>query len=101
MIKRLTLFKLKIAIDKSKVAFRKIHILGYMIDEKSIDVSSQKISSFIDLALPDNVAQLQSFLRLANYLREFIPNYSKIVALLKAIKWQTVPLKAIWSNDCT
>ena len=46
-----------------------------MMDERKVQV-------ILDWPTPSKVAELRSFLRLANYYRKFILGYSKMVASL-------------------
>jgi hypothetical protein len=101
VIKSLTKAKLKFSIEKSRFAYRVIQYLGYFTDGETITMDPKKISTFVSLSKPENVVQLRSFLGLANYLREFIPNYSMIAAPLESIKWTKEPLNIVWNDKCT
>jgi hypothetical protein len=100
VISTLTEHGLKIALDKSKIGFRVINYLGYMTDGEHIDIDRAKIESFMTIPKPRSAAQLRSFLGVCNYLREFIPLYSKVVAPLEAIKCKKIRFDKLWNHDC-
>ena len=56
--------------------------MGHLMSEGQIRMDEKKIKAIIDWAFPKKVAQLRSFLGLANYYRKFIKDYLKKVNLL-------------------
>ena len=52
--------------------------LGYTVSSEGIKASEEKIRAIIDWPQPTNVKDVRSFLRLANYYRRFVKDFSKI-----------------------
>jgi hypothetical protein len=48
-------------------------------------MSENKIASVINFPIPEFAKQMKSFLGLANYFREFVPNHSTVVQPLQAL----------------
>ncbi|XP_028164567.1 uncharacterized protein K02A2.6-like isoform X2 [Ostrinia furnacalis] len=84
----LTLQKSKCELFKDKVEY-----LGYTIDKCGLHKSPQKVKAILEAPIPSNINQLQSFLGLVNYYRNFVPNASTILCPLykllhKGHKWE-------------
>ncbi|KAJ0171196.1 hypothetical protein K1T71_013395 [Dendrolimus kikuchii] len=84
-----------LTLQKSKCEFFKdqINYLGYVIDKSGLKKSPEKVKAIVNAPLPNNVNQLQSFLGLVNYYRNFVANASSILTplfdlLKKGTKWQ-------------
>ncbi|KAJ0170406.1 hypothetical protein K1T71_013777 [Dendrolimus kikuchii] len=83
----LTLHKDKCAFFQDQVTY-----LGYVIDKNGIRKNPDKVSAILEAPIPKNVQELQSFLGLINYYRNFIANASSILSplhflLQKGVKW--------------
>ncbi|KAL0821769.1 hypothetical protein ABMA28_005190 [Loxostege sticticalis] len=88
----LTLRKDKCDFFKNEVTY-----LGYVIDKNGIKKSSDKVKAIIQAPRPKNLTQLQSFLGLINYYRNFVQNASSILSplydlLKKGTKW-------VWATE--
>ncbi|XP_045541460.1 uncharacterized protein K02A2.6-like [Papilio machaon] len=84
-----------LTLQKEKCEFFKdeINYLGYVINKNGLKKSPDKIKAIIDAPRPRNVSQLQSFLGLANYYRNFVPGASMMLSplyelLKKNTKWK-------------
>ena len=55
-----------------------LEFVGKVVSEKGLQISRTKIQSVLDFPLPTVSKQLKSFLGTANYLRDFVRDYSKI-----------------------
>ncbi|GBG72686.1 hypothetical protein CBR_g12254 [Chara braunii] len=89
----------KINSKKCKWAKTQVVYLGHVLDGDGIKPEDSKIAAIRDWPTPDTLTELQSFLGLANYYRQFVRNFSTIAApLRKLLKkeaiWQ-------WDKDCT
>lgn len=96
----LTSHGLKVSMTKSKFAYWVINYLGYLTDGQFIDFDWVKVSAFINLPEPGSAKQLHSVLSIANYLCEFIPLYSCIVAPLEHIQNVRSKFGELWDNSC-
>lgn len=88
-----------LTLQKEKCVFFKdeVNYLGYVINKDGLHKSPQKIKAMIEAPVPTNVSQLQSFLGLVNYYRNFVPNASSILSplyelLKKGNRW-------VWSRE--
>ena len=99
-----TRFRLKnicLKASKCKFGLSKIEYVGRTISKDGVSMSTKKINSVLDFPKPTVNTQLRSFLGLANYFKDFVPNHSNVVSpLFKMIdhsaKKQT-PLK--WTSE--
>ena len=78
VIKRLTNANLTINQKKCRFAYFKLNILGHSISSKGIEIDKHKITNVLNFPIPKTTKDLQSFLGLMNFFRDFIPNFSKI-----------------------
>lgn len=83
-----------LVLQKEKCVFFKdeVNYLGYVIDKNGLHKSPEKIKAMLEAPVPTNINQLQSFLGLVNYYRNFVPNASSILCplyelLRKDKKW--------------
>ncbi|XP_062021178.1 uncharacterized protein LOC133737687 [Rosa rugosa] len=84
--------------EKCSFAQVTIKFLGHIIERGRIRMDMEKVEAIKEWRNPKNVKELRSFLRLANYYRRFIENYSKKTTpltelLKKGVTWD-------WSSDC-
>ena len=64
---------------KCKFGLKKVTYVGKEISEDGINMADDKIQHVLDFPKPETNTQMRSFLGLANYFREFVPNHSNIV----------------------
>lgn len=84
-----------LTVQPNKCEFYKneISYLGHIIDRNGIRKSPDKIKAILNANKPQNVTQLQSFLGLTNYYRNFVPDASSLLSPLykllhKNAKWE-------------
>ena len=70
---------------KCKFGLPKITYCGKEISKDGINMTDDKIQHVLDFPKPMTNTQLRSFLGLANYFREFVPNHSHIVHPLQSM----------------
>ncbi|XP_026316320.1 uncharacterized protein K02A2.6-like [Hyposmocoma kahamanoa] len=83
-----------LTLQREKCEFFKneVHYLGYIINSKGLKKSPEKVHAILKAPEPQNVSQLQSFLGLVNYYRNFVANASSILSplynlLKKGTRW--------------
>jgi transposase InsO family protein len=64
---------------KCKFGLKKVVYVGKEISKDGINMADDKIQNVLDFPKPMTNTQLRSFLGLANYFREFVPNHSHVV----------------------
>ncbi len=97
VLARLKEAKLQAKPEKCHFAMKKAKILGHLVQEGTIRPDPDKISGITHFPLPQNVSHLRSFLGLANYYRDFIRNYTKIVSPLYELTRKNTPFE--WSHS--
>jgi hypothetical protein len=72
--------------------------LGHTISQKRIAVDPDKVQEVMNWKPPTTVCQIQSFLRLAEYYRRFIPDFSQIAKPM--IELLKKGAKFEWGQKC-
>uniref|UniRef100_A0A3Q7IGZ8 CCHC-type domain-containing protein n=1 Tax=Solanum lycopersicum TaxID=4081 RepID=A0A3Q7IGZ8_SOLLC len=91
-ITKLRKYTLYVKVEKCEFAQQEIKFLGHLVSKNQVRMDPKKVQTIVDWQTPGNVKDLQSFLGLANYYRNFIMGYSKRAAALtdllkKDAKW--------------
>lgn len=92
VLKRLRDAGLTLHKDKCSFFQDEINYLGYEINKYGIKKSPGKVNAILKAPVPQNLNQLQSFLGLVNYYRNFVRGASSILSplydlLKKEVKW--------------
>ena len=71
---------------------REVGFLELIIREDEVRMEKEKVQGVIEWPVPKSVKDMQKFLGMANYYRQFVKDFVKIVRLLyemtrKEIKW--------------
>ena len=75
-----------------------VEYFAFRMDRYGIHPSLRKVQAIQEVAVPQNVAELKSYLGLANYYRKFIPNMLTIVNPLNRLLTFDAPWA--WTNFC-
>ena len=78
-------FGFKVKEAKCDFCMNKIKYLGHIIDKDRRRPDPERATAIKDMAAPDNVTTLQSFLGLANYYQSFIKNLYDLRASLNEL----------------
>ena len=86
---------------KIKLGLHKVEYVGREISKDGITMSSKKIKGVTDFPMPRRTTELRSFLGLANYFRDHVPNHSNVVAPLHHIIDQAAKKQTLlqWTDD--
>jgi hypothetical protein len=68
-----------------------VEYLGYLLSLDGLTMSNEKVQAIVDWPEPQKVKDIQSFLRFANFYRQFIYNYSDIVVPLTQLTHKDAP----------
>ncbi|KAG7301015.1 hypothetical protein JYU34_015388 [Plutella xylostella] len=98
VLRRLSENGLKLKKNKCEFMVDEVKYLGYIISKDGIKTDPEKVKTMVEMAPPENVAELRSFLGLVNFYGKFIKNMSQILAplyelLKKDVSW-------VWSTRC-
>ncbi|XP_038979221.1 uncharacterized protein LOC120109561 [Phoenix dactylifera] len=85
--------------EKCQFCQTEVNFLGHRISNGKISMEPSKVQAVLDWPELTNVAELRSFLGLANYYRRFVRGYSQIACpltdlLKKGHKW-------LWTDECS
>ena len=72
--------KLSVNLPKSEFCFSVVEWLGMVIDHFGVRPAPSKIKAITQLSQPSTVKEVRVLLGMAGYLRNFVPNYSSILA---------------------
>ena len=85
-------------LSKCTLCTTELHFLGYIITQHGIAADPAKTSAVAEWLVPSTVKQVRSFLGLANYYRKFVPNFSRIAAVLNNLTKKDVTFS--WTAEC-
>ena len=72
IVKRLTEKNLYMKLEKYKQKVREIGFLGVVIEPEEIKIEQEKMKAVLDWPILDKVKNVQKFLGLANYYKQFV-----------------------------
>ena len=75
----------------------KIQYLGHVVTAEGIAVDLEKIKTIMEWRVPQNVADIRSFMGLAGYYRRFIEGFSKIAYPITSLQKKGKPFK--WTEE--
>ena len=84
---------------KCKFAQCQLKVLGHIISANGISIDSSKISDVVNWPFPRTGKDIQSFLGLLNYFRDFIPRFADISYPLDQLRHKET-IDNLWSNEC-
>jgi hypothetical protein len=87
--------------SKCKFGLAIVEYVGKQISKEGLSMSTKQIEGVMNFPRPEVTTQLRSFLGLANYFRDFVPNHSNVVSPLHkmiehASKKQT---RLVWTEE--
>ena len=84
--------------QSSRIMQPKIEYFAFVLDRRGIHPSSAKAQEILEVRDPQNRRELQSFVDLVNYYRNFIANISTLVSPLNQLLSKDTPW--CWSPEC-
>lgn len=88
-------FNVRLKPSKCFFGYPSVLFLGMLFDATGYSMTEERKESVINLPLPSTLSKLRSFLGMCNYFRDFIPQYSLLVAPLTEM---TKTDKFTWSD---
>ena len=92
VLRRLEENNLFVKPEKCMWKVREVGFLGVIIGEDGVKMEKEKMQGVIEWLVPKSVKDVQKFLELANYYRQFVKDFARIAKSLhkmmrKEIKW--------------
>lgn len=103
VFKILTDANLKVNLKKSHFCVESIDFLGQTLNANFIAPQQDKIDSISNFPLPNTKKNLQRFLGLCNYYRNYVKNYAELAHELYDLVKKNAPKRIIWTDkyiDC-
>jgi hypothetical protein len=82
----LTLFKqigLSLSPKKSFMAYPSVQLLGHMVDGLGMSTTKERVAAMANLQFPSTLRDLETYLGMTGFLRQFVPYYAKVVEPLQ------------------
>jgi hypothetical protein len=98
VLKRLSEYGIRLKESKCSLMKSEVEYFAFIVSKDGIQPSPQKVKAMLNVAEPENVKELQSWLGMVNYYRKWIPDMSTVLQplnelLAKKTKWQ-------WNERC-
>ena len=93
ILRKLEKNNLYVKLEKYMWKVQKIRFLEVIIGPNRIEIEKKKVDRVLSWLAPKNIKEVQKFLGLTNYYRQFIKDFTRIAALLhqlvrKEEKWR-------------
>ena len=82
ILKRMETNDLYLKPEKYMQKVKEINFLGLVIETNGIEIQKEKMSGVLEWPRPKTVKDVQKFLGLTNYYRQFVKDFAKIAKLL-------------------
>ena len=83
--------------DKITITVAGIKYLGHQLSPRGISVLPDRVAAIRSYPCPTNLRTLRRFLAMIGFYARFIPNYSKCVAALHALKKKGA--RFVWTHE--
>lgn len=88
--------------DKCIIGAQEVNYFGHVISADGLKPDPQKVSSILDMKVPDNRSELETLLGMVTYLTKFAPNLAEITSPLRDLlkkdvvfRWDSVQTDAL------
>lgn len=100
VFERLLQAQLRINTTKSRFCKHELQYLGHIIGNGGIKTDPEKIRAIKEYATPSSVKEVRRFVAMASWYRNFIPNFSEIVAPLTQLTHKNeMSRKFLWTDN--
>ena len=83
--------------EKCKFKMPKLTFMGYLLSQKRIGPTEERVKAVKQFRAPSNAAEVRSFLGLVNFSARFIPNLATVAEPLRRLTRKDVPFK--WGQE--
>ncbi|CAM5162400.1 unnamed protein product [Natator depressus] len=91
---------LTVKAKKCQIGLNRVTYLGHQVGQGTINPLQAKVDAIQKWPVPKSKKQVQSFLGLASYYRQFVPQYSQIAAPLTDLTKKKPPDAIQWTKEC-
>ncbi|PIK52169.1 hypothetical protein BSL78_10948 [Apostichopus japonicus] len=84
--------------SKCEIGFTKLEFLGHTVGNGKLGPKQSTLDKIKNAPKPETKTQVRSFLGLTGYYRDYIPNYSALVAPLSDLTRKGSPNRVIWGS---
>ena len=98
VLQRLEQYGLRVNKDKCLFMQERVTYCGHEIDKSGLWKTKDKVDAVLNAPVPQNVAQLRSFLGLINYYNRYLPNLATVIKPLNELLEKN--RKWVWSDAC-
>jgi transposase InsO family protein len=96
VLSQLLAHNVKLRREKCEFGVKSIEFLGHIIGNNEVRPPSSKVKAVLEFPRPGNIKEMQRFLGLANYLREYVNNFSMMAAPLTQLLRKDTPY--VWTE---
>ena len=97
VLKRFKEAQLQMHIDKCKFSYREVGFVGHHIPGDGVAPIADHVKAILGLLDPSNLSELEQFIGMANYYREFIQHFARIAEPLNRLRRAGQPFE--WSDE--
>jgi hypothetical protein len=100
VLKLLSSHNLRVNRDKCHLGFKRLRFLGHLLSGTQRTPDPRKLANLSGFTRPKTGKQIMAYLGFVNYLREYIPLYSKTASPLEKLRKTKVITDDDWSPEC-
>ena len=89
---------LQLRADKCKFGYYDIDFVGLHLSRNGVEPISENVDAITDFPVPTTKKELERFLGMAGYYRQFVPMMSDIAEPLNRLRKKGQPF--VWDDDC-
>ena len=98
ILERLEWANLKLGAKKTHLFCKSVIFCGYRLSAKGLQIDEQKVKAITELPAPTNIKQIQKFLGMINFHRNFIPKFAEKASPLYNLLRKNI--KFNWDKSC-
>jgi len=99
VLRRLQENSLAVSPEKCVWKTQEVDFLGYIIGQKGIKMSQEKVEAVLSWQRPNSLTEVQSFLGFANFYRRFIYDYSQVARPLMELTKKEAGKEWTWNPE--
>ena len=100
VLQRLNDANVKLNLEKCTFGRKQVEYLGFMFSKNGIEVDPKRTKRLVNLKIPTTGKELNSFLAMANYIRQHIPDFGRVTGpLYQLTKVKKLPQDTKWLSE--